>query len=54
MGNFALSKGDQDEPSKFFCKPHYRQLFLANPEVQYWHNIIFIGIYMKTLLLLGY
>jgi hypothetical protein len=32
MGNFAMSKGDNGQPGKFFCKPHYRQLFMSNPE----------------------
>lgn len=33
LGNFAMSKGENGQPGKFFCKPHYRQLFMANPEV---------------------
>ena len=29
-----MSKGENGQPGKFFCKPHYRQLFMANPEVR--------------------
>ena len=33
MGNYTLSKGEGGEKRKFFCSPHYRQLFLSHPEV---------------------
>lgn len=33
MGNYTLSKGEGGEKGKFFCSPHYRQLFLSHPEV---------------------
>ena len=33
MGNYTLSKGEGGEIGKFFCSPHYRQLFLSHPEV---------------------
>lgn len=32
IGGYSLSKGDGGEKGKFFCTPHYRQLFLSNPE----------------------
>ena len=32
VGGYALSKGEGGEKGKFFCMPHYRQLFLSNPE----------------------
>ncbi len=32
IGGYSLSKGDGGERGKFFCTPHYRQLFLSNPE----------------------
>eukprot|EP00118_Oscarella_pearsei_P029140 m.3756 g.3756 ORF g.3756 m.3756 type:complete len:1059 (+) comp9775_c0_seq1:48-3224(+) len=33
LGNYAYSRGIDGQPGKFFCKPHYRQLFLSNPDV---------------------
>ena len=33
MGNYTLSKGEGGEKGKFFCSPHYRQLFLSHPEI---------------------
>ena len=32
IGGYSLSKGAGGEKGKFFCSPHYRQLFLSNPE----------------------
>ena len=32
IGGYSLSKGDGGTKGKFFCTPHYRQLFLSNPE----------------------
>lgn len=32
MGNYAFSKREGGEKGKFFCSPHYRQLFLSHPE----------------------
>ena len=33
MGNYSFIKGEGGEKGKFFCCPHYRQLFLSHPEV---------------------
>ena len=33
MGNYTFCKGERGENGKFFCSPHYRQLFMSNPEV---------------------
>ena len=33
MGNYSFTKKDGGEKGKFFCSPHYRQLFLSRPEV---------------------
>jgi hypothetical protein len=32
VGNYAYSRGQGGEPGKFFCRPHFRQLFMSNPE----------------------
>ncbi|CAI8014575.1 [F-actin]-monooxygenase MICAL3 [Geodia barretti] len=33
IGGYSLSKGEKSgDRGKFFCTPHYRQLFLSNPE----------------------
>jgi YHS domain-containing protein len=33
MGNYSFTKTEGGEKGKFFCSPHYRQLFLSHPEV---------------------
>ena len=33
MGNYSFTKKEGGEKGKFFCSPHYRQLFLSHPEV---------------------
>lgn len=33
MGNYTFCKGEGSENGKFFCSPHYRQLFMSHPEV---------------------
>lgn len=33
MGNYSFIKKEGGEKGKFFCSPHYRQLFLSHPEV---------------------
>jgi len=32
VGNYSYSRGAGDEKGRFYCTPHFRQLFLSNPE----------------------
>lgn len=32
VGNYAYARGSGGEPGKFFCRPHFKQLFMSNPE----------------------
>jgi len=32
VGNYSYSRGTGEEKGRFYCTPHFRQLFLSNPE----------------------
>ena len=32
IGNYSYSRGTGNEKGRFFCTPHFKQLFLSNPE----------------------
>ena len=32
IGNYSYSRGTGEEKGRFYCTPHFRQLFLSNPE----------------------